>query len=283
MPAALIGGAVGMGVGAIGQAYAGARAADASQRIAEDQLAAAKETRGLATAAAAPTASELAMMHEQQGAAERGVARSEALFASVDPALMESGKQALQLLQGQSSPLLNPMLQERQRQRAQLQSQLQSQLGSGYASSSAGSEALNRFDQMTTANTAQVQQQTYGMLMGQAVGGTASEASANSGMGGYYSAGLGAAGNVQQRQVGAIMGTDYTQHAGASNVGAYANAQNMGQLFGNIGKMGGMAAGYGLGAQNTPSPGGSEGGFGLGNYGQGSGSSPQNYFGLASR
>lgn len=273
MPIAAIGAVVGA-AGSVGSAVAGGvaagKAGDAAQAQANASLTASRENRAAAQgyadrgiAAAAPTAQELQMLSAQQGSAERATARQEALFASIDPAIMAAGKQALSLLNGQSSPLLNPMLQERQRERAALQGKLQSQLGSGYASSSAGSEALNRFDQQTTQTTAQVQNQTMGQLMGIAQGGVASEASSNAQTAGFYNPTLGAAAGIQNRQIGAygqaasaIMGTNYSaqagEAAGAPYVGGISQAQNMGQLFGNVGHLGATAMGYGLGKSASP-------------------------------
>lgn len=97
-------------------------------------------------------------------AQESQVQRQEQLAQSINPALIEQGKQYMQLLQGQSAPVLKNLQDQRALQRQQLVQQLQTQMGPGAETSTAGQQALNQFDQQTSNTLNQAQIQYTGML-----------------------------------------------------------------------------------------------------------------------
>ncbi len=268
-PVGLIGTAIGGGAqiaGAVGQYMSGKDAANSAQSIADAQLAESRRTQGLAMDAAAPSALELSNMNAQLQQAGTALQRQQKLFDSIDPALMESGKQALALMKGENASTVAPMLAQRQQQRAQLQQQLQQQLGPGAASSSAGAQALANFDLQTSNYQAGLQQQMLGTMLGGAEFGAQSAMASGGQAAGLFGQVGNQAGNIQSRQVGAITNTgqNVINNSGAPFVGALANAQNNGQLFGQIGAMGGqimgMAGGAMGGMMKMPGGGGAYGG-----------------------
>jgi hypothetical protein len=97
-------------------------------------------------------------------AQERQVQRQEELAKTINPALIEQGKQYAALHQGKSAPALSNLQNQRAIQRQQLVGQLQQQLGPGAETSTAGMQALNQFDQETSNQTSQAQQQYTGLL-----------------------------------------------------------------------------------------------------------------------
>lgn len=266
-------GAGAAGVGAIGQAIAGGQAADAAGKISQAQLDAAKQYAGQAQAVAMPTAQELGVMHQQLGQAGAALQRQAQLFASVDPALLESGKQALALLQGKSAAAVDPMLQQRAQQRQQLQQQLVQQYGPGGAMSSAGAQALANFDLQTANYQAGLQQQMLGTLLGETNFAAGQGIESGGQAAGLFGNVMGQASAIQNRQTGAALsaGGMVVGQAGAPFAGQLASAQNMGNMFGSIGKFGGQVAGMGalgMGMAGNPAaqgvPGAPSGGYGVG-------------------
>lgn len=277
MPAGglLTAGIVGGLASGAGSAVAGGKGADASQKIAQAQAGAAETNRQQALGYAQPTAQELGSMNQQlqlagQGLAQRQQAldRQTKVLQATDPAILESGKQALALLQGKSAPTLAPMLAQRQVQRTQLQQQLEQQLGPGGASSSAGAQALENFDLQTSNYTAGLQQQALGTLLGTTEAGQSS-AMASGGQAlafGQQAQGLfgdvaGTAGRINQRLTSTALGTPLTPYAGSEHAGQLAGASSAGSAFGSLGNLSGQALGYGLskstgrGGFGVPTPG----------------------------
>lgn len=216
--------------------------ANAQQRQVDEN---AKKMRELA----APTAQELSQLNtniqnqsrmiEYQQAALK---RDEKILSSLDPALVEAGNQAQNLMKGQEAKLLGPIKRQREFQRRQMEQQLSQQYGPGYASSSAGIEALNRFDDSTSMMMANAQEQALGNL-GQFLGMGMSQRTnmQNQQQQGFMGIGnLGAQNSqtmnaMQNRQLQAEsdIGHQKLSTAGAEHAGAAA----WGDMFGQIGGM----------------------------------------------
>lgn len=212
--------------------------AKAQGQAAQAQLSAAQQQRQVAVGAAMPSVDELTAIHAQNQQLVQANARQEALLNTADPALMEAGRQALQLLNGKQAPVLAPMQAEQDRQRQLLINQLGSQLGPGAIGSTAGSEALNRFNQSSQLSMAQAQQGALGQLL---------QTTAQTRPNPYTGAEIQAQqnqnliqnlGNLQNRQVSAINATPITPYAGAPFVGAALAGQQANQFGNNLANLG---------------------------------------------
>lgn len=196
---------------------------------------------------------ELQQLQQSITLNNQDISRKQALLASADPALIESGKQALSLLQGKSAASLKPLQDQRAQQRQQLQSSLAQQLGPDYATSSAGSAALNQFDQQTANTLTQAQQSAIGQYMGYAtnaeqLGSVQSNIQNTNQTANQY-------GNIASRQIGAIEGNPINAEQQFQGQYQRYNAQNqtLQQLFqgggsyamSKFGGAGGGAAGAG--------------------------------------
>ena len=238
---ALVGGPFGA---AAGLQYSGAEmTAKAQQQAAEAQLQAAREQRAAALGAAQPTTQELAALGQQLDYQTQANARQQQLLNSIDPALMEAGKQALALLRGEESSTLAPLRAERERQRAALANSLIAQNGAGALTSSAGIEALNRFDQQTAQTLSSQQQATLGSLLQTSASTRPDPYQATSANLNYLSA----LGNLQNRQVNAINATNITPYAGAPFVGAALQGQNISAIGQGFNQTAAQLAGVGIG------------------------------------
>lgn len=113
---------------------------------------------------AEPTPAELRAMQNEIQVAERAIQRQEKLFAALDPVLVESARNTLNLLKGKEAEILTPLKAQRQRQRDQLVQTLRDRLGAGFETSTAGQTALQRFDEQTQALTANAQMQALQSL-----------------------------------------------------------------------------------------------------------------------
>ncbi len=158
--------AVGVGTavaGMVSSADSARKAARAKQKAAAayqnhvDQVTA--QAQGMITPAMMATHDQA--LHAQ----ERQVVRQEQLAQSINPALIEQGHQLMQLMQGQSAPVLDNMKNQRGLQRQQLVSQLKEQLGPGAETSSAGQQALQHFDAETSNQMSSAQQQYTQMFL----------------------------------------------------------------------------------------------------------------------
>ena len=265
---AAVGGGIGI-AGGVGQYFAGKNQAEAMQKIAQQQADLARQViemqrkdRETAVGYAAPSIEEMAQISKQLemsmaslNSQLASIAKDEELLHAVDPALKEAGVQAYQLLKGQEAAALSPIRTERERQKQILRSSLRAQLGSGFETSSAGIEALNRFDQETAGVLQQAQDQTLQSFLGLAanirpdVSGKIGRAYAGASQIGAV--GLTGLQNVAGRKVSAfnqvpISYQNLVTTAGAGEIGNLVNAQTVGQLFGNIGQIGGAVAGAGI-------------------------------------
>lgn len=100
------------------------------------------------------------------------IARQNSILENLDPTIKESGKQLLQLLQGQSSKYLDPVMKNRELQRAKFEANLARTLGSGWRTTSAGIEAATKFDAQTADTINNIQAQALnqiGSLYGQGI------------------------------------------------------------------------------------------------------------------
>jgi hypothetical protein len=223
-------------LGEITGAGPGARAAGAAGRAA---LAQQQSDRALAMKYAEPSEMEMQQLEQAIALNSQDVARKEKLLASADPALIEAGNQALQLMQGKQAAALDPIKSERERGKQQLQNTLAQRLGPDYAQSSAGITALSEYDRQTGMLMNQAQQQTLSQFLGVAQN-TAQMGSMQSNIGNAAALSQ-VRGNINQRQVGAVRGTPID--ASLAYAGDIARARGQQQLFGQVMQIGGAAAG----------------------------------------
>lgn len=106
------------------------------------------------------TPSQMAAHDQALHGQEANVRRQEALVASLDPNIIEAGKQTAQLLQGHAAPVLQQLQTQRNQQRTQMLDQLRTHMGPGAETSSAGQQAMQQFD-LQTANIMSSAQQSY--------------------------------------------------------------------------------------------------------------------------
>lgn len=159
--------AVSVGVAGLATSvYGGIQAGNAAKKAANAQQAAAEDykkyvrTQQDTAVGLTLNPSALAMHDQALQSQEQNVRRQEDLVRSLDPNIVEAGKQVSQLLQGKSAPVLQNMQNQRNLQRTQLLDTLRQQLGPGAETSSAGQQALTRFD-TETANLMSGAQQEY--------------------------------------------------------------------------------------------------------------------------
>ena len=237
---------VGGMISADGQKRAGQSAADAQGRIANSQLDEQRRTRAAAVAAANPSPQEIQTLQDMIHTNTADIARKQKLLDSADPALIEAGHQALDLLQGKEATVLGPMRDEQARQRAKLEDNLRQKLGSGYDTSTAGIQALAAFDQQSQLALQGAQQNTLASLLG-TTQNTEQFGNMNSNM---QASGMASQlyGNQSTRMVNAINGTPITM-AGAGDVSSLYSSINDGQSARNTGGLisqaGTLAAIYG--------------------------------------
>lgn len=254
----------------ISGANAAARAADAAGQAQYDQQ---QSDRAQAMQYAAPSEMEMQQLQQAISMNTQDIARKQKILDSSDPALIEAGHQALDLMQGKSAAALGPIQNQRNEQRKQLEASLAQRLGGDYATSSAGIQALNNFDQQTSNLMTTAQQQTLGQFLGVAQNsqqfGSMQPNIANS-------ASLSAQrGNINARQLNAFSGNrvDPTLQF----AGDLSSARSQQQFFGQLMSVGGQAAGgYATGAAMKPG-----GAAALPIQGNSAGSSYTNYANVA--
>lgn len=181
------------------------------------------------------------------------VERQRALVASIDPSLIEAGKQSFQLLQGQSAPVLQNLKDQRGLQRTQLLDTLRQQLGPGAETSSMGMNQLQKFDADTANMLSGAQQDYLTKVSGIALGGAQTLGQSLSQVNNELTS-LGTKyGDIGRTQANIINGTTATGNASADSAvknagGAYAGESANGALWQNIGsgisKLGGLGAAY---------------------------------------
>lgn len=247
---ALAGGAV-SAFGASKQADAQQSAAQLQYKLGQEQLAAQQAARDKAVGLAAPSASDLAqqgqLLQTQMSAFENQLnqlSADRALLDSVDPAIKAAGKNALDLLNGKSSALLNPVLDQRTRQRSALEQTLADRLGPDYATTSAGASALRSFDQDTQVTTAQIQNQALGQVLPTAqFGAQLGRSDIQSGfnlLGNLSNVGIQAAQADINRGVSAFTGNPITgynaqlESAGNLGIGGVIQGQNLGNIGSSV-------------------------------------------------
>jgi hypothetical protein len=178
--------------------------------------------------------------------------KNEKILSTLDPALIQAGQQAHQMMKGQQAGILAPMRQQQSMDRRKLEAQLAAQFGPGYASSSAGMEALARFDQNSQMGLQQAQMQAFnqvsqfmGFGMQSRQGMIAEQRHGMESLDQMSRGTLGAMNNIQRRQVDAITGTSQGMVASAG-----AGAKAVGGMFGAMQGLGGMAMGGAFGQKN---------------------------------
>lgn len=207
-------------VGGIISGGAAAEGARAEQRQAQAD-------RNLAMQYAAPSPEELAQLNQMIEMNDKEIARKQELLDSADPALIEAGKQALQLMQGEEAKTLDPIRRQREKDRERVVEMLRDRYGSGAEESTAGQQALAEFDAQTSAVLAQEQDRTLGRFLGIAQGISSQGLSQEIGQAGTIA---GLFGNIRGRQVSAITGTPLAQYAGAGSVGRAMFGRNLANL-----------------------------------------------------
>lgn len=254
-------GAVGNLISSHKSAQAAGEAAAARERLSQQQ-----RTEGLAylsrvggqEISAAQSPQELASLGKALSQTDMQLQRQETLLNSVDPALMEAGKQALSLLRGEKAPSQAPMDAQRASQRSSLVQRLREQFGPGAESSSIGQKALQQFDLDSNVQSSQNQQTTLSQLLG-----LSSQTHAQASQGQQFGIGnlgniAGAYGNIAARTAGAYgdVGNRYSNFSTGANANAFnaagsASTKNVlqgqadAQLWGNI--TNGLVSGIGTG------------------------------------
>jgi hypothetical protein len=233
---------IALGVGAAASAAGSIIGGNAQEAAAQAQLAEQRKNRKEALKLAKPSAQELAQIKKQIEVTDRAVARQEKLLAAVDPALMEAGKQALELLKGKEAAVLDPMKRQRAEQRRMLEDRLRQQLGPGFETSSAGIEALSRFDTQTQDLLTGAQSQAVGQLLGQA---NATVAQSGALIQGAHAMGmpLASLNAIKSRQVTAALGSPTSQYAGADHMSEMALGQGLSGLGSGLAGLGGQMYG----------------------------------------
>ncbi len=240
--------AAGVAVGGAGLSYIGSQnaagAAGKASAAMQDQahawqlqVAAAKQQ----ALSMVNTPSQIAAYDQALQGQEANVRRQESLVASLDPNIIEAGKQTMQLLQGHSAPVLANLQQQRDIQKQKMLDGLRTQMGPGAETSSAGQQAIQQFDQQT-ANIMNDAQQQYldkvsNMSMGGAatLGQTLSQVHSTLSSMQTQSPGVQAA-DLIAKFTGAEAGAQGAQMEAAG--GQFAGAQIQGQSLANIGNAG---------------------------------------------
>lgn len=209
------------------------------QQIATSQQEQQRQERELALQYSSPTMEELGLMAQQLNQSnaalryqEDALRRTESILNTIDPTIMESSRQLLGLLRGETTEYLSPVERERARGRTNLSSALREEMGEGYASSTAGQAALSRYDVTTGDVLLKGREAALGLM-----GNIASQGVANRGSlgqqnintmqsaGSLLSQSLSSRFNVREQQRASILGTSMTPYAGAQYVGGAIQGQ----------------------------------------------------------
>jgi hypothetical protein len=230
--------------------------AQAAEDAANAQLGQQRGDRAAAMQFAEASPAELANLQRAIAFSEGDIARKTKLLESVDPALIEAGRQAKALMEGKEANVLAPLRQNMMRQETKLREKLASQLGAGYENTTAGIQALEAFNQQANSTLANAQQQSLGQLLGvaqnsrQMAGNLNNEISLGQLLGG-----------IQNRKIGALSGTPVDP--GLAFAGDMAKSGVFRQQIGDLAQIGGMVAG----AMGGGMPGGGAGGGKIGQAG----------------
>lgn len=250
---------------ATGGIYGEMKAAGAQGKIANAQEKQQLEDRAYVLQNAEATPQELAQLNRAIAVNESDIQRKEKLLASADPAIIEAGTQALQLLRGEEAKTLAPLRNQFQRQESELRNKLSAQLGPGYETSTAGIQALQALRDSQAGQLAVAQENTLGKLLGVAM----NTSQAGFGNTTANTATLGQLfGDIQKRKIGALQGTPMDS-AGAQFVGELQQAR----VGAGIAKKGAELAGTIIGAA-AGNPAADGGGGGGGSTGQAASANP---------
>jgi hypothetical protein len=183
------------GTNTLADAYGSASGAQLNQMNAD---------RAMALQFVEPSPEEIQQLQQAIAVNKQDIARKQKLLDSSDPALIEAGKQALELMQGKQSGATSVMNRQRTEQRKALENTLASKLGPDYMQSSAGILALNKFDQESADLAQATQERTLGQLLGvtqnvQSFGNLSPNIGQSMGLANYY-------GSIGTRKANAITG-----------------------------------------------------------------------------
>lgn len=242
-PANIIGGITGQ---------SGQQAGQAQGQIAQEQERRAYLERQQAFGVSQPTVDELATMHQQMSSYTTALDNQQRLIDAIDPALMEAGRQALKLMQGESAPILKPLQEQQARDRTQLTQDLISQYGPGALGTTAGQNAMMKFDQASQMATASAQQNSLNSLL------STSAASRPNPFQGVQAGGqiLQGQQNQQGLQLNALDANKTTNVAGSQYAGDLAKARENTAYTGSLMNLGGTVAGAAIGKSAVGKPAG---------------------------
>jgi len=246
-------------------------AADARMSAANNALGEARKGAEALQKSAAARPEEIAQLEATIRHKDMVIQREQKLIEAVDPAIMEAGKQAFQLMQGKEAEILGPLQRQRTRDREKLRETLRRQMGPNFEGTAAGGAALDRFDSQTADLTTNAQQGAIGQLLGVSQNAASLGRSTQQGAAGL---GLGVAqgyGNIATRETNAAyQGQSLIQNA-LNNVTAHAGDRDdaSANMWSSLGQLGGAAIGAGVGmgqnsGGNFSSMGGGSGGWSLG-------------------
>lgn len=249
----------------IGEFNGSTALASAQGRAANAQLGQQREDRTLATKYA-DSADEIIQLQRAVQTNQQDIVRQQRILDSTDPAVIEAGKQALNLMKGVESSTLAPLRSKLQKDEQTLRGKLLKQLGPGYENSTAGIQALNAFQESSSNALSNAQQTAINSYLGTAQNfssqGLSQQTSQAGTLGSLY-------GNIAQRKVSAVQGSPI--NAGLQYAGEMASAQAKQQNFGQLMQIGGMAVGAVTGGI---------GGAALGGMTSGTGVNPQTINGV---
>lgn len=251
--------------------------ADRQAMFREEEKKIRAQDRELMMRIAQASPAELANIEQSINIQNQNIARVEKMVNAADPAIIEAGKQALELMQGKAAAGVSIAQKQREKDRAALEAKLARQLGTGYANTTAGQQALNEFDSQTAATMQGIQQQTLKDFMGYSATGLTTNPYNN------VLAGANILGNIitapQGRQMESISRTPLTpntqipstaQYAGAQYVGGALQNQAFSNMFGNVANLAalyGLSGGQGSSANVTTGPATTSTGGSYTNYG----------------
>lgn len=251
-----------IGVGAAATTFSSIYAANSASNSANQQLLAAQQTQQQALGYANATPAELSAQQSQLGIATQSLQYAQqqmgqyaSMQATLSPTFTSAFGQIQDILGGGQTGLTAPAFAQFNIQRQQQQNQMQLAMGGGAAGSSAGAQSNALFGQQQGLMAMGVNTQALGTLqsLGQGAGGMmlqAGQAGTNA-MAGASSANqayAGMLGNVQNRQISALMGTNITPYSTTSGVQGMGIANGLSSLGGT-----GMGAANMINANNNTS------------------------------
>jgi len=253
-------------VAAVGEHEGQKRSAEAAGKAAQAREAELKTAVGMgkkgleaaqdssqAAIRAANSPSEIAALTKAMKVQTSALDKQSQLFDSLDPAVLEASQQALGLMRGEEAKSLGPLKNQIATQRQQLVDRLREQLGPGAETSTAGMQALNQFDQQSSMQLGQAQEQSMGNLFNMASTGARNRSSLNQGtqalgnIGGLFGQSAGrrsgaavSAAGVERQGFADLMNAQAGLAAGAGSihVDEQLKGQAVSQLSSNLGQVG---------------------------------------------